>query len=1156
MKRWRSISAMPVVLEQRRESDSMNLFDYDPDETGMLFGYTPGFRLHKLEVYNWGTFDKQVWTFTPKGQTALLTGDVGSGKSTLVDALSTLLVAPRKVTYNKAADSSAKERSVASYVKGYFGMKRSGEGQGLPDALRDASSYTVLLASYFDKGLSQYVTLAQVFWFLDAQKPPQRFYVVADREMKITDDFSEFQCNIKTLRKRLKSDDKVQIFDDYTRYADVFCRKFGIAHEQALDLFQQTISMKKVESLTEFVRANMLEEPNTPEDVEKLIRHFHDLDRAHEAVLKAKEQITSLQPIVKAGKNYEQLQGDLKQFAEAGTALAPWVAAQVLCLLTTEINEHEQTLQFKEEERSQAEVEFNNSVRDLDALNRNIYQNGGGALQGLKVEIEQNEAQWRQMNDIRNQYIKQAGVLQLPPLDSLEAFRHNFNKLFELREYETKIKEQLDVTLVEQLTEQKQIDAEFTHITSELESLRSRKTSIPRNYIEKRRELCQNLNISEQEIPFIGELVEVKAEEAAWEGALERLLHNFGLSLLVPEKYYRSVVEWVDKTRLGLRFVYYRVSEEKRQPLPEEAPTSLVAEKLVIKSDTPFGNWLSQELFQRYRYVCCETIEEFRHERYAITKAGQIKVNGKRHEKDDRRDLEDRRNFILGFSNQKKVAVLEEVAKQIQGQLRQVSEELLKIREGQKGNEAKLDAIKELERIKAFSEIDTVAKTQEIAEKKERKKQLEEENDILKALQEQLQNLNEKKNQQEDKLINLKSEELILKNELEKFKEDYKSSQMIFEQATAEMQEKDYAFLERNKENALKNQSITLKNSALRERNYRDWLDGERERLNGEIQKTGQNVVSAMSSYRHKYLTEMRDIDASMAAFVEYEKILEKLEKDGLPNFERRFKELLHTNAINQIALFQKNLYKAQKQIRDRIDQINDSLNNIDYNQDRYIRIEYDETHDSDIKDFRVRLRACTEGFLGSEEEEQYTEAKFLQVKEIIERFRGREGENEADARWTKKVIDVRNWFLFSASERWRETDEEYEHYTDSGGKSGGQKEKLAYTILAASLVYHFGLKGQNNHPQSFRFVVIDEAFLKSSDESARFGLSLFQSLDLQLMIVTPLLKIPTISQFVSHVGLVHHDDVSHQSMVRNITIEEFENERKLREAARHVKMV
>jgi uncharacterized protein YPO0396 len=46
----------------------------------------------------------------------------------------------------------------------------------------------------------------------------------------------------------------------------------------------------------------------------------------------------------------------------------------------------------------------------------------------------------------------------------------------------------------------------------------------------------------------------------------------------------------------------------------------------------------------------------------------------------------------------------------------------------------------------------------------------------------------------------------------------------------------------------------------------------------------------------------------------------------------------------------------------------------------------------------------------------------------------------------------VRNWFVFAASERWREDNAEHEHYADSGGKSGGQKEKLAYTVLAASL--------------------------------------------------------------------------------------------------------
>jgi len=53
-----------------------------------------GFRLERLEVYNWGTFDSRIWSLELNGEMSLLTGDVGSGKSTLVDALLTLLVPP------------------------------------------------------------------------------------------------------------------------------------------------------------------------------------------------------------------------------------------------------------------------------------------------------------------------------------------------------------------------------------------------------------------------------------------------------------------------------------------------------------------------------------------------------------------------------------------------------------------------------------------------------------------------------------------------------------------------------------------------------------------------------------------------------------------------------------------------------------------------------------------------------------------------------------------------------------------------------------------------------------------------------------------------------------------------------------------------------
>lgn len=156
---------------------------------------------------------------------------------------------------------------------------------------------------------------------------------------------------------------------------------------------------------------------------------------------------------------------------------------------------------------------------------------------------------------------------------------------------------------------------------------------------------------------------------------------------------------------------------------------------------------------------------------------------------------------------------------------------------------------------------------------------------------------------------------------------------------------------------------------------------------------------------------------------------------------------------------------------------------------------------------------------------------KFKKIEAILSRFRGRAESADADKRWTERVTDVRNYFDFSATERIRETEEEYEHYSDSDGKSGGQKEKLAYTVLAAGLAYNYKIY---DNKDAFRTVVIDEAFLKSSDESAKFGLELFKNLDFQLITVTPLLKISVIEPYIAHACLVVHDDTSHRSNMKN----------------------
>ena len=55
-----------------------------------------------------------------------------------------------------------------------------------------------------------------------------------------------------------------------------------------MDLFHQTVSMKSVGNLNEFVRNHMLEPVDASERVKAIIAHFEDLTKAHDAVRRAR----------------------------------------------------------------------------------------------------------------------------------------------------------------------------------------------------------------------------------------------------------------------------------------------------------------------------------------------------------------------------------------------------------------------------------------------------------------------------------------------------------------------------------------------------------------------------------------------------------------------------------------------------------------------------------------------------------------------------------------------------------------------------------------------------------------------------------------------------------------------------------------------------
>ena len=1105
-----------------------------------------GFRLQRLEVFNWGTFDSRVWSLQLNGKNSLLTGDIGSGKSTLVDAITTLLVPAHRIAYNKAAGADNKERTLRSYVLGHYKSERSEMGvSAKPVALRDASNYSVILGVFHNAGYDQTITLAQVFWMKDGQGQPARFYVCAERALSIITDFSQFGSDIAQLRKKLRAGNEsrdVELFDSFPPYGAWFRRRFGIENEQALELFHQTVSMKSIGNLTDFVRNHMLEPFDVAPRITALLAHFDDLSRAHEAVLKAKRQVELLTPLIANCEQHAALRAQIEERRACREALKPYFASLKLDLLENRLAALAIEWMNQDALVKRSEARRDTQRAEVDELNRSIADNGGERLERLALEIHKEE-QERQLRERKAQrYAELVRTIDDMPAENEVDFLAQRQRLAALAETAQTRDIQLQNDLTEQGVSLRQTKQEHDALTTEIISLKARRSNIPAEQIARRTALCQALGLPEEEMPFAGELLQIRDEERDWEGAVERLLRNFGLSLLVPDKHYPAVVNWVDSTHLQGRLVYFRVRASARNEPPDLHRDSL-ARKLVIKPDSPFYDWLEREVAHRFDLACCTTQEQFRRETRAITRAGQIKAPGERHEKDDRHRLDDRSRYVLGWSNAAKIAALETKARKLESQLGELASLISKIQAEQSALKARLTALSKLDEYTDFGELDWQSVAVELAKLQDEKLKLESTSDVLKQLTERL-------NEAVSALQKIESQLEVHKDKRSKIEQKKSDTEILRAQTQALVNDSAQAthaayfeLLDTRRSQALGEQPLTIESCDSRERDMRDWLQKQIDSKSSTLSSLAERIIKAMTSYKEEFKLETAEIDASIEAAFEYRNILHHLQADDLPRFEARFKELLNENTLREVANFHSQLARERETIKERIARINDSLTGIDYNPGRYIILEAQSTLDADIRDFQNELRACTEGALTGSDDSQYSEAKFLQVRHIIERFRGRQGLAEQDRRWTAKVTDVRNWFLFAASERWHEDDSEHEHYSDSGGKSGGQKEKLAYTILAASLAYQFGLEWGAVRSRSFRFVVIDEAFGRGSDESAQYGLRLFAQLNLQLLIVTPLQKIHIIEPFVSSVGFVHNED-GRTSKLRNLSIEAYQQEK------------
>ena len=1083
----------------------------------------PGSRLQRLEVWNWGTFDQKVWTFDLAGRNALLTGDIGSGKSTLVDAVTTLLLPAHKISYNKAAGADTRERDLRSYVLGYYKSERNETtGVSRPVALRDARHLSVILGVFANTDFGDTVTLAQVFRVRDTNAgQPERFFVVADTDLSITKDFSDFGPDLKALRSKLR-DAGARISDSFPDYGRDLRRRLGIESEQALDLFHQTVSMKAVDNLNQFVRSHMLEPFDTRNRIDALVAHFNDLTRAHDAVVRARSQLALLAPLMADLDAHEELTLEFVRLDEQHAAIPFFFADLNRKLLS-------QRLEILAGDERRITTAITQAGHDLDrytiqakTLSDDIANSGGARLEEIAREIGEclnTEPDRHRKFDRFNTRLAQLG---LDEVSTAEQFDRTAERLIardaELTEQRSKADDALHLARVES----DRLNTEASQINDELTSLHGRQNNLPVVSLSLRDRLCAETGLNTADLPFAGELIQVRPDSLRWEGAAERVLHNFALSLLVPDGHYKTVAAWIDRQHLNARIVYFRVPAHvgSTSPIAGDGLHPLLVDLLEVKPDSPFADWLAIELAKRANHSCVENTGEFRSVQKAVTVAGQIKDRD-RHEKDDRRRIDDRRNYVLGWTNEQKIDALIAAATVLNASIATQSTLVKDCQRAQRATEDALKDVALLRETDAWVDLDWQTLVARITALQAEERQIRSSSDRLATLTAQLGEVRVAMSGLEDSRDKFNRDLGAIESEQRNARDGIATAKTVLADDDALAAASVHFGALEALLAAGGGVPIVAAAVAQRQAGLSKELDDQRRTKSSKTQSLVLRVQREMGAFRQGYPQETAELDDSIGSAAEYRQLHHRLEADDLPRFERDFKDSLHQNTIREIAGFSAQLNKQEAEIKKRVETINRSLIDIDYNPGRYIRLVPGATPNTDVREFRSELRSCTDGIVTHADDSQYSEERFLQVKRLIDRFKGREGSVDHDRAWTARVTDVRQWFVFSASERWRDDDREHESYTDSAGKSGGQKEKLAYTILAASLAYQFKLDWDAARSKAFRFVVIDEAFGRGSEVSTRFALQLFTKLGLQLLIVTPLQKIAVIEPYVSSVGFV-----------------------------------
>lgn len=1078
---------------------------------------TEQFHLSRLQVINWGVFDGyHDIPFSEGG--ALIAGASGSGKSSLLDAISLGFLPFNRRNFNASGDntaagSSAGRRTVDKYVRGAWGQRSDGGTSRVMYLRGDGTAWSAVAVTYSsDSGRT--VTGLVLKWLTgESRNDSSSRFVLGDGDLDIEDvcnrwaagrfDTSVFKGDGWRFTTKVESQYLAQL------YATIGIR----ASDAAQQLLGKAKSLKSVGGLEQFVREFMLDEPESLTRLPEALKQIDPLVEARELLAVAQKKRKILGDIEKIQQRYASESTDLGIIDLVDLPMVRAYTDHVrLAQCPTQIAQLDTTIDQLDNEHEDITRSLNLAKAEADSLNAQI--SGSSASIGpLQSQVTAAETEAEQVSRRRGAY---EDMLTAQGVDVPDTADHFWNLREELLAEATEL-----LAKVERHREAS-TDAEYAQkaariardeAAKELKRVEHVGSALPEFALVMREQICAAVGVDAVDLPYIAELMDLKPDQTRWRTAVEKVLRGVGLRLMVPDQHWSKVLQFVNETNMRGRLQLHHVRAKFLNAEPVDPEQNTLAGKLfAVDPAHPCAAEAVDVVTAAGDHICVDTPEVFARFRRAVTDTGLYKDSDRLAIKDDRRPLKQSEYLYQGDVSAKINALTVDLAaaEEAYQKARRTADGIAAQRQQWRDRAAACKAI--CEQFPQWSQIDT-----ETADG--HADRLREQYELLLADHPDIEALNARADECWSQIQKL----MTRRGAIQTRRDDLDDRRTRLLELSERLQP---AFVSEPLTELLDRYAgqVPVSLELLEPEPHRDALFSsikkEREQLRESRRRSYDELARILNTFDTSFPDAIPNNSENFDERVhDYVALCKHIDERELPEAYERMMRLVTEQAPDAILTLHRVAEQEARRISDQIDRVNTGLGAVEFNRGTRLTLRATPRSLTAVSELTEIVRAISrriaEVGLG---DKQAILDQYADILRLRNRLASTAPEDKA---WTRDALDVRNRFTFDCAEWDVNSEELIRTHSNAGDNSGGEQEKLMAFCLAGALSFNLASPESTDNRPVFAQLMLDEAFSKSDPQFAQQALQAFRKFGFQLVIVATVQNATTIQPYIDSVVMV-----------------------------------